>query len=140
MIEACETAGKGTESGLPRLLLVSEMTLTTTRAEVPANPTLLNLFSGYPPDSLFSMAPAGLPRPQSPFDRLYLGFSTVFLPRPSRGRRFIDPILLPLEWQILDALLLSAPEPSSVVRPGRGARLAVHAGRACGRAAAGPGP
>ncbi len=104
MIEAGETAGEGAGGGLPRLLLVSETTLTTTRAEAPANPTLFNLFSGYPPDSLFSMAPAGWPRPQSPFDRLYLDFQTVFFPRPRRGRRFLDPALMPLDWQILEAL------------------------------------
>ena len=79
--------------GRPRLLLVSEVTLTTTRADVSANPTLFNLLSGYPPDLLLSMAPAGLPRPQSPFDRLYLDFPVVFLPRPARGSRFIEPVL-----------------------------------------------
>jgi glycosyltransferase involved in cell wall biosynthesis len=104
MITASEPAVEVVGSRLPRLLLVSETTLATTRAEVSANPTLFNLFSGYPPDSLFSMAPAGWPRPQSPFDRLYLGFQSVFLPRPLRGRRFFDPVLLPLDCQILDAL------------------------------------
>ncbi len=104
MVAAGETAREGAGSGLPRLLLVSEVTLTTTRAEVSANPTLFNLFSRYPPDSLFSMAPAGLPRPQSPFDRLYLDFPTVFLPRPSRGRRFIEPVLSMVDWRIRNAL------------------------------------
>jgi glycosyltransferase involved in cell wall biosynthesis len=98
------TTTESVRCGLPRLLLVSEVTLTTTQSDVPANPTLFNLLSGYPSDSLFSMAPASSPRPEAPFDRLHLCFPGAFLPRPSRGRRFVEPFLSMVDQKIRAAL------------------------------------
>lgn len=89
---------------VPRLLLISEVTLAKTIAGVQANPTLYNMFKRYPPDRLFSVAPRSATRnhpPIHPFDRNYGDFEDQFFPRPRRGSRFVSPVLDRLELQIL---------------------------------------
>jgi glycosyltransferase involved in cell wall biosynthesis len=89
---------------LPKLLLISEVTLTTT-----ANPTLFNLFKAYPPDRLLSIAPTSSMRahpPQPPLDRLYLEFAEDVLPKPRRGYSFVRPLLEPANIYLRDMLPL----------------------------------
>ncbi|MBL9094247.1 MAG: glycosyltransferase [Planctomycetaceae bacterium] len=92
---------------LPKILLVSETTLATTKSGVAANPTLFNLFNRFSPERILSIAPESATiahPPQSPFDRNYLDFKTEFVPRPRRGRRFVDPFFRLIDIQIREFL------------------------------------
>lgn len=105
---------------LPKILLVSEVTLATTRAGAAANPTLYNLFSGYPSERILSLIPqtaAAAHPPQSPFDRNVVTYPDLTIPRPRRGRRFVDPLLNTLDFQLQELRVPRALNQISAFQP-----------------------
>lgn len=70
-------------SNLPRLLIVSELSLSFSKDGRSANPTLFNLFESYPAELLMQYVPTSTLRdnpPSPPFEQRVISFPSQYLP------------------------------------------------------------
>ncbi|MHC5717944.1 MAG: glycosyltransferase family protein [Nostoc sp.] len=70
-------------SSLPRILIVSELSLSFSKDGRSANPTLFNLFENYPSELLMQYVPTSTLRdtpPSPPFEERVISFSSQYLP------------------------------------------------------------
>jgi glycosyltransferase involved in cell wall biosynthesis len=75
-------------SSLPRILIVSELSLSFSKNGRSANPTLFNLFENYPSELLMQYVPTSTLRdnpPSPPFENRVISFSSQYL-QPLRNR------------------------------------------------------
>ncbi len=96
---------------LPRILLVSEVTLSFSKKGMSANPTLFNLFESYTAEKIMQFSPASSLKytpPSPPFERQVIPFISEFFPfLKNRLGTFINPLINLINLQGLD--LLSIP-------------------------------
>lgn len=95
-------------SDLPRLLIVSELTLSFSKEGKSANPTLFNLFDNYPPELLLQFTPTiylNNSPPAPPFQNRAISFQNQYLPvLNNRLGKLINPLSSALNLQLLDLL------------------------------------
>lgn len=106
-------------SDLPRLLIVSEATLS--RDSRGANRTLANLFESYPANRLMIFAPEEQLRAEPtapPFEQRSCGFTGQYIP-PIRNRigKLISPITTAINLQLLDWSQIANRERLEVFKP-----------------------
>lgn len=95
-------------SDLPRLLIVSELTLSFSKEGKSANPTLFNLFENYPPELLLQFTPTIYLKnspPAHPFQNRAISFQNQYLSSlNNRLGKLINPLSRALNLQLLDLL------------------------------------
>ncbi|MEQ9372270.1 MAG: hypothetical protein RIG63_25120 [Coleofasciculus chthonoplastes F3-SA18-01] len=93
---------------LPRLLIVSELTLSFSKKGQSANPTLFNLFENYPPELLLQFTPTiylNNTPPAPPFQNRAISFNNQYLSSlNNRLGKLINPFSSALNLQLLDLL------------------------------------
>lgn len=93
---------------LPRLLIVSELTLSFSKEGKSANPTLFNLFETYPPELLCQFTPTiclNNSPPAPPFQNRAISFQSQHWPTlNNRLGKLINPLSSSLKLQLLDWL------------------------------------